>query len=99
MQKSYNLQYLKKEKAVLVDFSSEEVTKSLLTDVYSLAGEIQARELYISVSLMNPNKSSTLKNLLVFGFEKASGEEFTSNEEVMVLKMEVNQEYDFVDLI
>ncbi len=42
-----------------------------------------------------------MRSLLVFGFEPAAKEEvarFTSRSDVVLMKMEVNQEDDFVDL-
>ena len=98
----YRLDYLEGSKVVLADFSdlpSKEITKALLEDVYKVSGDIQAEELYVAVSLMDPQKDRIIRNLVVFGFEKVEGKKFTSNSEVALLKIEVNQEDDFVDLI
>eukprot|EP00826_Nyctotherus_ovalis_P053833 TRINITY_DN7024_c0_g1_i5.p1 TRINITY_DN7024_c0_g1~~TRINITY_DN7024_c0_g1_i5.p1 ORF type:complete len:156 (-),score=48.26 TRINITY_DN7024_c0_g1_i5:337-804(-) len=100
--KQHELEYLEKEKIVLVDFSeltAGELTKSLLNNIYSLAGILGAEELYASVSLLSEDKSKILRDLLVFGFEKAGGESFTSNTDVTMVRVDVNQEYDFVDLM
>lgn len=100
--KHYQLEYVKSNKTILADFSelsSKELNKSLLEDVYKLAGDIQAEELYLAISLMNPDKDRIVRNLVVFGFEKTEAKKITSNAEVVVLKIEVNQEDDFVDLI
>lgn len=100
--KHYTLEYLENEKTILVDFSelsSAEINKPLLNNIYTLAGHLQAEALLISVSLLDPEKNSIIRNLLVFGFERVQDEKFTSDDEVTVLRMEVNQEDDFVDLI
>eukprot|EP00826_Nyctotherus_ovalis_P066735 TRINITY_DN9896_c0_g5_i1.p1 TRINITY_DN9896_c0_g5~~TRINITY_DN9896_c0_g5_i1.p1 ORF type:complete len:146 (-),score=29.75 TRINITY_DN9896_c0_g5_i1:238-675(-) len=100
--KRYYLQYIKDEKILLADLSElsgMEVRRSLLCDIYELAGSLQAEELVVSVSLLNPEKDSILRDLIVFGFENVAGDEYTSNGEVATLSMEVNQEYDFVDLV
>ena len=100
--KKYELEFLEKEKVVLFDLSeasSENISRKLLDDIYNLSGELKAEELYISVSSLSPKKNSIVRNLLVFGFERVDDDRFTSNKEIILLKMEVNQEYDFVDLI
>eukprot|EP00826_Nyctotherus_ovalis_P037207 TRINITY_DN337_c0_g1_i3.p1 TRINITY_DN337_c0_g1~~TRINITY_DN337_c0_g1_i3.p1 ORF type:complete len:224 (+),score=47.20 TRINITY_DN337_c0_g1_i3:157-828(+) len=100
--KCYNLEYLKSDKVLLADFSelaANELTKSLLNDVYTLAGNLDAEELVVSISLLSGEKNTMLRNLIVFGFEATEGERYTSNGEVMTVSMEVNQEFDFVDLM
>lgn len=100
--KRYSLEHLINEKIVLVDFSElafSEMTKLLLNDIYSLAGVLGAEELYVGVSLLSEEKNKILRNLLVFGYEKVTEESFTSNTDVVMLRIDVNQEYDFVDLI
>lgn len=98
--KQHELEFLEKEKIVLVDFSeltAAQLTKSLLNDIYSLAGVLEAEELYASVSLLSEDRSKILRSLLVFGFERTEGESFTSNADVALVRMDVNQEFDFVD--
>lgn len=100
--KRYYLEYLNDEKTLLADLSElpgMEVRRSLLYDIYDLAGSLQAEELVVSVSLLNPEKDSILRDLIVFGFGSVAGNGYTSNGEVATLGMEVNQEYDFVDLV
>lgn len=100
--KCYNLEYLRSEKVLLADFSelpASELTKSLLSDVYTLAGNLDAEELVVSISLLSGEKNAILRNLIVFGFEATEGEKYTSNGEIMTASMEVNQEFDFVDLM
>lgn len=100
--KHYSVEHLTNEKIVLVDFTElpfSEMTKLLLNDIYSLAGVLGAEELYIGVSLLNEEKNKILRSLLVFGYEKVIEETFTSNTDVVMLRIDVNQEYDFVDLI
>jgi len=102
IQKRYNLKYLKNEKVLLVDhieLQASEITKSLLNDIYTLAGNLQAEELVISISSFSPEKNIILRNLIVFGFEGAESEKYTSNEDIITLSIEVTQEYDFVDIL
>ncbi len=100
--KQYSIGYLEHEKVTLVDFSelpAKEITKTLLEDVYKISGDLQAEELYAAVSMLDPEKDRIIRNLVVYGFEKAEGKRFTSNPDVVMLRIEVNQEDDFVDLI
>jgi hypothetical protein len=100
--KRCSLEYLDNEKIVLVDlseFAYNEITKQFLNDIYSLAGVLKAEELLVNVSLLSSEKSKIIRNLLVFGFEKTSEENYTSNTDIAMLRIDVNQEYDFVDLI
>ena len=100
--KRCNLEYLENEKIALVDlseFANSDISKQFLNDIYSLAGVLKAEELLVSVSLLSSEKSKIIRKLLVFGFEKTPEETFTTNTDVAILRIDVNQEYDFVDLI
>eukprot|EP00826_Nyctotherus_ovalis_P000574 TRINITY_DN0_c789_g1_i6.p1 TRINITY_DN0_c789_g1~~TRINITY_DN0_c789_g1_i6.p1 ORF type:complete len:103 (+),score=29.85 TRINITY_DN0_c789_g1_i6:2-310(+) len=97
---SYTLECLETERAVLMDFSkffSKEVNRYLLDDIYSLAGVLEAEELIVTISPLNPEKSKILRNLYVFGFEKEEGKKSGSGK--IVARIDVNQEYDYVDTL
>lgn len=98
--KRYTLECLETERAVLVnfsEFSSKQVTKSLLDDIYSLAGVLEAEELIVTISPLNSEGSKILRSLYVFGFEREEGKKFGSGE--IVVRIDVNQEYDYVDTL
>ena len=101
-QKDYTLEYLKDSKVLLADLSeltASGLTKPLLNDIYTLANNLQVEELVVAISLLSKDKNILLRDLIVFGFEITTNKKYTSNEEVISLSIEVNQEYDFVDLI
>ena len=83
----------------LSEINNDKIGKSFLDSVYSVAGYLNAEELYVSVSLEEPKRNRIIRDLMVFGFERTSRDKYTSNKEIEMLKIEVNQEYDFVDLI
>jgi len=84
--------------ANLAGVEAKEINKTLLDDIYKIAGDLEAEELFVSVSLTDPMKDKIVRNLVVYGFEKSDAKRFVSDSSVMVLRMEVNQEVDFVDL-
>ena len=98
----YTMKYLEKSKIVLADFTDFEasfITRSLIDDIYKVCYEIGAEELYLAISLLDKNRNYIIRNLMVYGFELLEKKRFIDNEEIIEVKMEVNQEYDFVDLI
>ena len=100
-EKKYQMGFLEGSKAMVVNLTeaqSKEINKILLNDLYKIAGDLEAEELYVALSLLDPNKDKTVRNLIVYGFERADTKKFATNPEVLILRMEVNQEYDFVDL-
>ena len=98
----YTFEYLEDSKIVLADFSelnADNITKSFLEAIYSISNNVGAEELFVAISLVGPDKNLIVRNLLVYGFEVNRNQKFSSSEEVMIMGMEVNQEYDYVDLI
>jgi hypothetical protein len=87
--------------ADLTTIAGKELGRALLDDVHKLAEDIKAEELYVAISLKDPERAKVVRSLLVYGFEKLESSEagqLTSNPDVLLLKMEINQEDDFVDL-
>ena len=89
-------------KVLFADLSQEKVSKSLLNDIHQISEEIKAEELIISIAAGQENCNSIVRDLLVFGFEMMNPiecQKYTSKNDCLFLKMEVNSEYDFVDLV
>lgn len=77
------------------------INKQLLNDLHTLAEEVSAEEIYIALRLDASNCNSIVRNLLVYGFQKISSQEaerFTTMNDYLLMKMDVNQEDDFVDI-
>jgi hypothetical protein len=90
-----------KEKVALVDLSKTSISKALLNDLHKLSEEIHAEEVYVAISVKAANCNLAARNLIVYGFEKLSSDEaqrFTTMADYIFLKMDVNQEDDFVEL-
>ena len=100
----YQLGFSERWKRLFADLTTiagKELGRALLDDAHKLAEDVKAEELFVAVSLRDPERVKVVRNLLVYGFEKlesAEAAQLTSNPDVMVLKMEINQEDDFVDL-
>ena len=87
--------------AELTDMDPKEMGRALLDDFHKLAEDIHADELCLAISLKDPAHMKMARSLLVYGFEKVQPEEaaqITSSPDLLLLKMEINQEDDFVDL-
>ena len=100
--KKFQLGLMGRSKSAIADLaevSGKEINKLLLDDLHKITGDLEAEELFVAISLLDPLKDKTVRNLVVYGFEKVEAKRFTSNPDVMMLRMEVNQEDDFVDLI
>lgn len=95
---------IEEEKMLLVDLKSasgKDINKLLLEDLLNIAEKKKMECLLVGISQNDQNFHKILRNLLVFGFEKTGENEakkLTSKTDVVILKMEVNQECDFVDL-
>ena len=102
--RKYQVGCIKNSKVLLADFTtieSKQINKLLLDDLCKIVEKSQAEDLYIALSALDPKIGAVVRNLVVYGFEKVGKEEAAkhiSNPEIMVMKMEVNQEDDFVDL-
>ena len=99
----YKLGCLETEKLLLADLTEagKEIGRALLDDLCSLTEKTKAETLVIALAAMQPAAGHLVRSLLVFGFEAVSKEEaqrFTSRQDVVLMRMEVNQEDDFVDL-
>eukprot|EP00830_Metopus_es_P006094 TRINITY_DN157_c0_g3_i1.p3 TRINITY_DN157_c0_g3~~TRINITY_DN157_c0_g3_i1.p3 ORF type:complete len:137 (-),score=30.22 TRINITY_DN157_c0_g3_i1:213-623(-) len=85
----------------LTEASSKDINKLLLEDLSDIAGKSKSENLCIALSENDPTIPALVRNLLVFGYEKIGKEEtakYTSCKEAILMKLEVNQEDDFVDL-
>ena len=103
--RKYHVGCIEEDKVILADFteiSIKEINKLLLDDLCKIAEKTKSENLYAALSTVPSSSiSNVVRNMLVYGFEKATKEEtakLTSNPEIIIMKMEVNQEDDFVDL-
>ena len=72
-----------------------------MDDLHKLTEEIHAEEIYVAISSASANRNSAIRNLMVYGFEILScdeAERFSTMTDNLFMKMEVNQEIDFVEL-
>ena len=99
IERIYFLNYMETSKLILIDLTSEFITKFLLDDLYKISSDFGVEKLYVTISLSAQKKNDILRNLLVYGFQRAKTEKFTTNKDILILKIYVNQEYDFVDLV
>ncbi len=87
--------------ADFTEIEAKELNKLLLDDLCKIAERTKSETLYVALSTMDSAIRSIVRNMLVYGFEKTTKEEaekYMSNPEVLLMKLEVNQEDDFVDL-
>ena len=99
--KKYTMGFMERSKTMLANLSevqSKEINKTLLDDIYKIATDLEVEELYVALSLLDPNRDKLVRNLIVYGFERTDAKKFVTNPEIVMLKIDVNQEYDFVDL-
>jgi len=100
----YRVGCIQDEKILLVDLTDiypRDLNKLLLDDLCKIAECTKSENMFIAINLANLSARQIARNLLVYGFEKSSKEEcekFTSNKNILMMKMEINQEDDFVDL-
>ena len=99
--RKYTMGFMEGSKTMLANLSevqSKEINKTLLDDIYKIATDLEAEELYVALSLSDPNRDKIVRNLIIYGFERTGTKKFVTNPEIVMLKIDVNQEYDFVDL-
>lgn len=95
---------MEESKEILIDLTKnnpKEISKSLLDDFSLLAEKLKSDTIYAALSASSASFGVLARNLLVYGFEKTSLEEaskYTSSPDIVLLKKEVDQEDDFVDL-
>jgi len=102
--KKYLVGYIKSKKIVLVDLTGlgvKELSKQLLEDLINVAGKLESEELCVAIAAKSPTTASMARNLTIFGFTadtKAQISNLTSSSSIAIMRMEVSQEDDFVDL-
>jgi predicted ATPase len=96
-----HIAFIEEEKKAVADLSEKKITKALLNDIHRVAEETKADELIIAVPLDSENCNADVRNLLVYGFEKLEAEEIqkiSTKTEYLFLKIDVDQEDDYVEL-
>eukprot|EP00826_Nyctotherus_ovalis_P020660 TRINITY_DN1650_c0_g1_i29.p3 TRINITY_DN1650_c0_g1~~TRINITY_DN1650_c0_g1_i29.p3 ORF type:complete len:122 (+),score=49.41 TRINITY_DN1650_c0_g1_i29:72-437(+) len=102
--KKYSVGNVSSRRTVLVDLTetgAKELNKQLLEDFTNVAGRLDCEELCVAVAAKSPAAASMARSLTIFGFAadtKAQAALLTSNPDILIMRMEVNQEDDFVDL-
>lgn len=102
--KKYSVGNVRGKKTVLVDLTevgAKELNKQLLEDLTNLAGQLDSEELCVALAAKSPAAVPMARSLTIFGFvpdAKAQAALLTSNPDIIIMRMEVNQEDDFVDL-
>ena len=87
--------------ANLTKIPAKELTKALFEDLCKMSETLNGDYLYIALSRSTPQLISIVRSILVYGFEKVSTEEqikFTSNADIIMFKMELHQDTDYVEL-
>ena len=102
--KKYHLASIESSKvalANLITIPAREYNKALFVDLCKMSETLKADRLYVALSKKAPQLANTVRSLTVYGFEKATPEEqklFTSCLDITMLKIELTQEVDYVDL-
>ena len=102
--RKYNLAFIEMYKAALGDLTkipASELTKTLFEDLRKMSETLGATVLYVALSINSPQLISIVRSLLVYGFEKVKAEEqtkFTSNSSIVMFKLDLTIDPDFMDL-
>ena len=88
--------------ANLINIPAKEFNKTLFADLCKISETLHSERLFVALSRKSPHLANIMRSLTVYGFEKASMVEqakFTTNPEIIMLKIDLNQEEDdFVDI-
>lgn len=87
--------------ADLTEINAREINRPLLDDICKVAEKTRSEGLFVALSLSLPQIGNVVRSLITYGFERLGKEEdakLTTNSAVILLRLEVNQEDDFVDL-
>ena len=83
------------------DIDAKELDKLLLDDLCKIAEKTKSETMYVALSTSDLAARPMVRNMLVYGFEKATKEEsekFLTGSEILLMKLDINQEDDFMDL-
>jgi len=73
----------------------------LLENLCQIAEKKEAQYLYVGISKSGEKFSKIIRDFLVYGFERIDKEEeriYTNNSNIQIMKIELSQEYDYVDI-
>lgn len=85
----------------LTEVTPKDLNKQLLEDLISVAVKLDSEEMCVAIAGKSPTAASMARSMTIFGFtadSKAECQQFTSNPDIVIMRMEVSQEDDFVDL-
>eukprot|EP00826_Nyctotherus_ovalis_P035936 TRINITY_DN3135_c0_g1_i17.p3 TRINITY_DN3135_c0_g1~~TRINITY_DN3135_c0_g1_i17.p3 ORF type:complete len:103 (-),score=28.30 TRINITY_DN3135_c0_g1_i17:210-518(-) len=100
----YHIAHVPAAESLLVDFvevPGKELTKSLMKDLNRIAERTKSRAMYAGLKADASGINSIVRSMMVYGFEiagKGEAEKLVSGKNMLVMKLEVTQELDFVDL-
>lgn len=100
-QRFYHVANFPARKALLVDFcqiAPKELSGYLLDALSKIAERTKSEFIYVAISSKSSSVSSFVRCLGIYGFEGPEIESWTSDKNVIIMKMEVNQEDDYVEL-
>eukprot|EP00826_Nyctotherus_ovalis_P036854 TRINITY_DN3307_c0_g2_i15.p2 TRINITY_DN3307_c0_g2~~TRINITY_DN3307_c0_g2_i15.p2 ORF type:complete len:207 (+),score=63.67 TRINITY_DN3307_c0_g2_i15:189-809(+) len=102
--RKYHLAFVEQYKTALADLTkipAAELTKTLFEDLSTMGETLGGKSLYVALSRNSPQLISIVRSLLVYGFEKVQSEEqmkFTSKSDVIMFKLDLAQDADFIDI-
>lgn len=85
----------------LAEVPGKELTKSLMKDLNRIAERTKSCVMYAGLRASACGVNSIVRSMMVYGFEvagKSESKKLVSGKSVIVMKLEVTQELDFVDL-
>ena len=100
----YQIGNLQSQKFIFVNLTElvpKQLTRHLLESFNKIAEKTKSENIYVVISRQSPVTSSIIRSLGMFGFESVKDEEaklFVSKADKIVMKMEISQEDDFLNM-
>lgn len=103
-EEKYSVGQMDNKKIVLIDLTEvkpKDLGKQLLDDLINVTVKLDSEEMCVAIARKSPTSASMARSMTIFGFtpdSKTGCQQFTSNPDIVIMRMEVSQEDDFVDL-